>query len=104
MFVAAAVEHRREFNLPRLVPDVQAAASLGSVHFVSAHRQQIDVICLHVDRYLADRLRGVGVEEDTALMADFADGANILQRADFIVGPHDRDENRVGPNCRAQLL
>ena len=48
---------------------------------------------LDVDGDLADGLDGVGVEEDALLVADFADLADGLDDADFVVGVHDGDED-----------
>jgi hypothetical protein len=47
----------------------------------------------YVERNLAHGLHRVGMEEHAALMADFADFADGLQHADFVVGRHDADEN-----------
>ena len=73
--VAAAVHLRGELHARILAPDVERADALGSVDLVAGERQQVDVVCDHVDRNFADRLRGVGVEQDAALLADLADFA-----------------------------
>ena len=48
-----------------------------------------------VDRNLARRLRGVGVEQRAALLRDRADRGERLQHADLVVRGHDRDEDRA---------
>ena len=48
-----------------------------------------------VDRNFADGLHAVGVEENAVLAADFADFGDGLEHADFVVGVHDGDENRL---------
>ncbi len=46
---------------------------------------------LDIDRYFADGLGGIGVEQDAALLAQFADVPDGLQNPDFVVGRHDAD-------------
>ena len=49
---------------------------------------------MDVERYLADRLGGVGVENDAAFVAEPADLGDRIDRADFVVGGHDRYQDR----------
>ncbi len=75
--------------------NVKRADTLGSVDFVTAEREHVDVHGLHVDGDLGlAGLDGVGVEEDALLLvadpADFGDG---LDNADFVVREHDGDED-----------
>ncbi len=58
-------------------------------------RHQVDVVLVHVDRNLADRLHAIGVEQDALLAADLADLGHRLNHADLVVGVHDGDENRL---------
>ena len=48
-----------------------------------------------VDRQVADRLHGVGVERHAGLVGDGGELGHRLDRADLVVGPHDADERDV---------
>ena len=56
------------------------------------------------DRDLADGLGGVGVEDDPLLLGELADGRDVLDRADLVVGEHDRDEDGLVGDGRADLV
>ena len=73
---------------------IQHADAFGSVKLVRAHRQHVDPHLLDVDCDAADRLHRVGVEDNAVRAGDRADLADRHQRADFVVGGHDRDQNR----------
>ena len=75
--------------------DVQCADAFGAVHFVAGHGKQIDFGGFYVNRHFAAGLGGVNVENDFARAADFADGGNVLHHADFVVHPHDGNQNGV---------
>ncbi len=40
-------------------------------------------------------LHGIRVEEHAALAGDLSDSLDVLNHADFIVGGHDRDQDRL---------
>ena len=66
--------------------------------------EQVDRVVLDVERDLADGLGGVGVEEDAPLVAEPADRGDRVERADLVVGGHDRDQHRpVGQGRRDRL-
>ena len=46
---------------------------------MSTNRQHINVVLVYIYRHFADTLRGIGVEEDLSLTADFS---NLLDRLD----------------------
>ena len=57
--------------------------------------EHVDVLIPDVDVQMPRRLHGVGVEQDARLAADRADLRDGENRADLIVGVHDRDEAGV---------
>ncbi len=57
--------------------------------------EQVDLVVLDVQRDFADGLGGVGVEEDASVVAEPADLADRVERADLVVRGHDRDEDRA---------
>jgi hypothetical protein len=60
---------------------------------VPAHRHQVDTVLLDVDRNLADGLGCVAMEDDTLLFRDLPDLRDRMNRADLVVGVHERDEH-----------
>ena len=97
-FVPRAVQHRLQCDA---VADVQRADAFGGVHLVPGDRQQIDLQLIDLRADLADRLRGVGVQRNLVLVADGGDLPQRLDRADLVVGVHDADQQRIGPDGRA---
>ena len=65
----AAGEQRRQPH-PRPAADVQRADALRAVELVAADRGQVDLPCRQVERDLAGRLRGIGVEQRAGLLGD----------------------------------
>ena len=93
--MAAAIHLRRDLHARVFTPHVQRSHALRPVDFVRAHRHQIDVVLYDVDRNLAHGLHPVGMEQDAFLMRDFADFADRLDHADFVVGIHERNQDRL---------
>ena len=91
--VTAAVEQRRQPDLRIAAADVQHTDPFGSIDFVAGDAEKIDRAGLHVERHLADGLGGVGVEDDAAFVAQPADLGDRVDRADLVVGGHDRDQH-----------
>ena len=91
--VAAAVDLRDQLHARVLAANVKRADSLGTVKLVGGDRGQVNVVLNHVERNLANRLHRVGVEQHAALVTDRANLADGLQRANLVVGGHDRDQN-----------
>ncbi len=102
--VPAAVHLRRDLNARALAANIQRAHALGPIHFVPTERQQVDVVLDHIHRHFAYGLRGVGVQQDALGLGDLADLGNRLDDADFVVGVHDADQNRLVGDGRLQLL
>ena len=69
---------------------------------VAGHRQQVDIHCFDINRPVAHRLHCVGMEINPSFAGDGADFGNRLHRADFIVGKHNADQNRIRTNRRFQ--
>ena len=63
-----------------------------------ATREQVDAELVDPGRDLADRLRGVAVQEDAGFARDAGDLGDRLDRADLVVGVHHRDEDGVRPD------
>lgn len=59
---------------------------------MSRERERIDAEGGNVDRDMADRLHGVGVKGHAARMGDGRERRHVLNRADLVVGEHDRDK------------
>ena len=93
-FVAATVHLGFEADAG-FAADVQCADAFRTVHFMTGHGQQVDFGCFYVNRHFAACLCCVNVENDFAFAADFADGGNVLNHADFVVYPHDGNEDGV---------
>jgi hypothetical protein len=62
---------------------------------VSRDRGEVDVHLLHVEGYFADALHRIGMKEHAALAGDLSDLGERVDGADFVVGEHDGDENRL---------
>ncbi len=73
----------------------QRADTLWRVKLVSGDRKQIDPEPIHVSCNLADRLSGVGMEENTMFAGDARALRNRLNGTHLVVGVHDADEDRA---------
>src|SRR5262249_4694370 len=82
----------------------QGPDALGSMNLVCGHRVQIDAELFDIDRNLSRRLHTVGMEIDIRLGGNLADFGDWLDRSDFIVRVHDRDENRVPPDSPSNIV
>ena len=102
--MSAAIHLRRQLHARVAAPHIQRAHALRSIHFVRADRHQVNVVIDHVHRNFACRLRAVGVQQHPAFPGDPADFANRLQHADFVVGMHDANQDRLVRDRRFQLV
>ena len=102
--VAAAVEQRFEPDVRLAAADVQGADALGAVHLVGRQAEQVDAHVVHVERDFARRLHRVGVEQHAASLAQPADVADRLERADLIIRGHHADQERPLGDRRLHLL
>ena len=75
-----------------------------AVDFVRGEAEGGDLPGGEVDGFLAGALDGVGVEEDAATGADFAEIRHGLADAGLVVGAHDEDERGVGPDGAGEVV
>ena len=71
---------------------------------MSGQRQQIEPKRGYVDRHLAGRLRGVGVQQRAVRVRDRRDLGHRLHNADFVVGGHHRHEDGPAVNRGAERV
>ncbi len=91
--MATAVHLRSQPHARSLRANPKRADSLRPVNLVRRDRREVDAGLFHIDRHLADRLDGVAMKDDALFLGDLADLGNRMNRADLVVGPHDRDEH-----------
>ena len=87
--LAATVQDRRERDLP---PEQQHARPDGAAQLVPGEAERIDSGRAEVHRQHADGLHGVGVHRDAEVVGDGGELTDRVDRADLVVGPHDRDQ------------
>ena len=92
VFLAPAVDRGLE---PCAGSDVEGANTLGGVHLVPDHGEEVDAELGHVDRDLARGLGGVSVEQRTVGVGDAGQLRDGLQGAGLGVGQHDADQGGV---------
>ena len=102
--MTTAVDDRGDAHPRSLAAHVQRAHALGAVHQMRGAREQIDAHRLHVHGDLPDRLRGIGMEEDALALAQLADGADVLDGPDLVVGEHHGDQDRLVGQRLGDLL
>ena len=93
--MSAAIDDRRQQDARIAAPDIQSAHALRAVHFVSGQRSDVHIHFVHVERNLSGRLNRIGVEQHAALARDLPDFLDVLNDADFVVGRHDGDQDRL---------
>ncbi len=90
---------------PRIpLSHVKRADSLGAINLVSRERHQVDPHVLHIDGNLADSLCRVAVKENTLLFGDLPDLFDRVDRTNFVVGEHHRNQNRLFRDRLAHVL
>ena len=67
------------------------------------HRVQVDAKRFDVNWNLACRLYTVGMEVDVCFSGNLADFVNRLDRSNLIIGVHDRDQDRILPDCFSNI-
>ncbi|MNX97399.1 hypothetical protein D3C86_1297620 [compost metagenome] len=100
--MAAAVGLGAEAHAGPLAADVEGADPLGAVELVPRHGEEIDLHGVDVDGHLARALGGVHVQQHALGAGDFADGREVLDRADLVVGVQDAHEDGVGADGRLE--
>ena len=76
----------------------------GKIQKFKLREMGVDLLGLHVDRNVADRLHRVGVEPDAPFAAELADLGDRQDGADLVIRVHDRHERRVGADGVRDLL
>lgn len=66
--------------------------------------QIVDRRSREIDFDFSDRLNGVGVEQDTALLGNLCDSFDREDHPRFVVRPHHRDEDRFVGDCCSDTL
>ncbi len=89
----------------RPVADVQRADALRALELVGAERHEVRAERLDVEVDVRRGLDGVDVEDDALAGADpGGDLGDRLDRADLVVGEHDRDQDRLVVERRLELV
>ena len=99
----AAIEQRFQPHHAGSAPDIEGADPFGPVDFVGREAHQIDVGGSTLTGILPTAWVA-SVCRDAALAAEVADFGQRLDGADFVVGQHDGDQDRVVADGRGQLL
>ena len=85
--------------------DVQRADALRALELVGAERDEVGAERLDVEVDVRRGLDGVDVEQDALAGPDpRGDLGDRLDRADLVVGEHDRDEDRLVVERRLELV
>ena len=84
--------------------DVQGTDATGTVELVAGEAQHINIVVLHMDGQVAHSLNGIGVEEDTGLLADGTDFPDGQHGADLVVGEHGGHQAGVLPQSGLDLV
>ncbi len=101
--MSAAVHLRFQPNT-RFTPHVQRTYAFGAVCLVRREGHQIHFKRLQVNQNLAGRLRRIHMKQNTLVAANFTDGSDVLDHADFIVHHHDGHQYRVRAQGCLKLL
>ena len=67
-------------------------------------RKQIDLEFSHIHRDFSCGLHAVGVEVHVGFFGDSSDFLDWLDRSDLVVCVHDRDEDRIRPECGSNII
>lgn len=84
--------------------DVEQAHAFRRVELVPGHREQMHAQRIHQGRDLAHRLRRVGVEQGAVFVRNVGQGRDGLNRADLVVGLHNRHEHGVRRHRASQVV
>ena len=102
--VPSALDLLRNAHARPLAPQVERADPLRPVELVRGVRQEVDACRVDVERFLAERLRRVGVKERPMLAAERADLSDRVSHAGLVVGAHERNEACSAGELRAQRV
>ena len=93
-------------NLAELQPasHVERTDALWPVDLVSAQAEHVHAKIVHARRDLTEALHAIAVKGHARSLGNPADLSNGLQRAQLVVGVHHADQDRLGPQCRADTV
>ncbi len=83
----------------------RAPTPLGPSNLCAPKRNEIGIQGAQVQIDVRGRLDGIDVQEDALAPAnDLGDLGHRLDRADLVVGKHDRHQDRAVRECRLELV
>ena len=97
MLLCAAIHVRKQLHT---LADIQEADALGTMEFVRADRQHVDVHLLYIQRDVTERLNRVGMEKHAVAMSDFTDCLQRLNGSNLVVRRHDGNQHSIRTNRR----
>src|SRR5579864_784644 len=103
-FVAAAIDDGGELHARVAATNIQRANALGTVNFVAADGQQVNIVFLHVHGNFAHGLHAVHGEENAVFFGDFANFGDWVDHPDFVVRIHDGNQDSGRPDSGFQLI
>src|SRR5262249_10312434 len=103
-FVAAAIDNGGKLDAGIATPNVEGANTLGAVDLVGGNGEKVDIVLLHVHRDLAHGLNAIDGKNNAVFFGDLADFRDRIDRANFVVGVHDGDQNRLRRNRFTHFL
>src|SRR5438067_9906644 len=83
---------------------VDGAYAFWSINFMCAQREQIDPVSIYVHRDLADCLHRVAMKNDPLILGQPPDLGDGMNRADLVIGIHDRDQHRLVRDRPAHVI
>ena len=84
--------------------DIQKADSLGTVEFMSACAEHVNMQLIHVDGNLSECLHRIRMEQDAVFLRDLSDLPDRLDGADLIIRKHNGNQDRILPNGSPKLF
>ena len=86
-------------------PDEESARSFWAVQFMGAKRDQVGVKLVNVrERLFTKGLQSIRVEKDAARTANLPKLSHRLNRPHFVIGRHEGNQDRVGPDRLLQIV
>jgi len=88
----------------RTLFDIQGANALRGVQFVATQRIQMDAKLSHIDGHPPRCLNAIAMQINSSAPRDRRYLPDGLQRTDFVVRVHQRDQYRFGPKALNHLI
>lgn len=93
VFLTTSFPEGLERNGGLLAADDEGSDPLGATELVSGEAEEIDRGMTEIDGDVSDSLGGVAMEPGTTEVADRREIGDGIDRSDFVIGPHDRNES-----------